>query len=906
MVCHLQQCSTFRRLFVVIISVSLIVFHSSFVLATPSFTRQMNYQAKLTDANGVAVSDGTYNIEFKLYAASSGGSALWTETRTTTDRVQVTNGLFSVMLGSVTSLTSVDFNQTLYLSVNIGGTAATPSWDGEMTPRKSLGTVPAAFMAQGLEAVNPITVSSSSTTTLATFTQSGTGRIFDFISGARNVFTSLVSGFLGVGTTTPNNPLQIATSSRPHLVLSDPGAGTDIKHVYASTTLGSLTFGSLNDALSTYTERLRIDSSGRLGIGTTSPWGLLSVNPNGISGPAFVVGSSTQTDFIVTNGGNVGIGTANPTAKLTVIGGKAIIIDSTAAVNVVVGDSNTGASLQSASASGNTIFGSFAGNLLTTGDSNTFIGISAGEESTTGGYNVFVGAAAGQLGSGDNITNNVAIGNQANKSVSNCCNVYIGDSAGSNVNVGGIYNVLIGYAPTVQTGTGISRAIAIGASAYVQGTSSIAIGSSANATGPYPFVLGSDSSPVFNAYVNGVTDGSPLGFTLNAAGGSGTNIYGASTTIAGGKATGNAAGGSIVFSTSDAGASGTTLQSLSEKLRITASGFLGIGTTSPYSLLSISNSVGTTANTPLFTIASTTAGTATSTLLTVLASGNVGIGTSSPSSALSIEGTCIDTGAGCADIAELYRASEDTESGDIVAVDSNAPRSVKKATQESVLIGVVSTNPALVIEGSALQLMTGRAYSNDARRPAVALSGRVPAKVSLEHGHISIGDRITISSMPGVGMKADAGGASVGIALEPFDESSPRDDNGIGIILVFVNLGQQQLTAQNGSFDLFSINQDINLNGFLLVNVKAIESMSGLWRIDENGTLVIKEVHAEKVKTKELCVGEACINEDILKKLLNIDNLEQEEPLVEPLAEPPSDVVDGEETSSDPPNETNQ
>ena len=57
---------------------------------------------------------------------------------------------------------------------------------------------------------------------------------------------------------------------------------------------------------------------------------------------------------------------------------------------------------------------------------------------------------------------------------------------------------------------------------------------------------------------------------------------------------------------------------------------LGIGTTSPYSLLSISNSVSTTANTPLFTIASTTAGTATSTLLTVLANGNVGIGTASP------------------------------------------------------------------------------------------------------------------------------------------------------------------------------------------------------------------------------------------------------------------------------------
>jgi len=60
------------------------------------------------------------------------------------------------------------------------------------------------------------------------------------------------------------------------------------------------------------------------------------------------------------------------------------------------------------------------------------------------------------------------------------------------------------------------------------------------------------------------------------------------------------------------------------------SGNVGIGTTSPYSLLSISNSVSTAANTPLFTIASTTAGTATSTLLTVLANGQVVIGGGAP------------------------------------------------------------------------------------------------------------------------------------------------------------------------------------------------------------------------------------------------------------------------------------
>src|SRR3989338_6067301 len=59
-------------------------------------------------------------------------------------------------------------------------------------------------------------------------------------------------------------------------------------------------------------------TSGSVGIGTTSPWGLLSVNPNGISGPAFVVGSSTATNFVITNSGNIGVGTVNPSQKVHV------------------------------------------------------------------------------------------------------------------------------------------------------------------------------------------------------------------------------------------------------------------------------------------------------------------------------------------------------------------------------------------------------------------------------------------------------------------------------------------------------------------------------------------------------------------------------------------------------------
>jgi hypothetical protein len=64
----------------------------------------------------------------------------------------------------------------------------------------------------------------------------------------------------------------------------------------------------------------------------------------------------------------------------------------------------------------------------------------------------------------------------------------------------------------------------------------------------------------------------------------------------------------------------------------------GIGTTSPYAQLSISNTRSSTINTPLLAIASTTGGTSTSTLMVVLANGNVGIASSSPTSKLTVTG----------------------------------------------------------------------------------------------------------------------------------------------------------------------------------------------------------------------------------------------------------------------------
>src|SRR3989344_895433 len=99
---------------------------------------QINYQGKLTDSNSTAIADGTYTLRFRVYTAASGGTALFDETHSLT----VSNGLFSALLGSAGSSTAdVDWSQnTLYLGVEVSN-------DGEMTPRKRIGSVPSAHFS---------------------------------------------------------------------------------------------------------------------------------------------------------------------------------------------------------------------------------------------------------------------------------------------------------------------------------------------------------------------------------------------------------------------------------------------------------------------------------------------------------------------------------------------------------------------------------------------------------------------------------------------------------------------------------------------------------------------------------------------------------------------------------------
>lgn len=114
------------------------------VHAATGINKQINFQGKLVDNNGLNVADSSYSVVFSLYNTSSGGSAVWTET----DSVSTLNGVFQVALGTNTSFPgNVDFNSdTWYLGIKVGA-------DAEMSPRIRFSAVPYAFNAAALDGI---------------------------------------------------------------------------------------------------------------------------------------------------------------------------------------------------------------------------------------------------------------------------------------------------------------------------------------------------------------------------------------------------------------------------------------------------------------------------------------------------------------------------------------------------------------------------------------------------------------------------------------------------------------------------------------------------------------------------------------------------------------------------------
>ncbi len=137
---------------------------------------------------------------------------------------------------------------------------------------------------------------------------------------------------------------------------------------------------------------------------------------------------------------------------------------------------------------------------------------------------------------------------------------------------------------------------------------------------------------------------------------------------------------------------------------------------------------------------------------------------------------------GGADVAERFPvAVKDMEPGEVVMLDTaSAELNVTRSTApyQASILGVVSEYPGVMLNAHVDD-------ENKGVTTPLALTGRVPVKVTLENGPIAPGDYLTSASKPGYAMKATRSGRVIGMALEAFGPE--QAEAGEEKVLVFIN-----------------------------------------------------------------------------------------------------------------------
>src|SRR3989344_2550159 len=135
--------------------------------AALGINQQITYQGKIANSSGVSVSTNNYGFQFQLYDEASAGTLLWEETwtaTTTAGAVSIARGVFSINLGTSTSLSTVDFNSnSLFLSVKFDADGD-GGFEETFSPRKRITSAPYAFNADTVDGLH-------ASTTLGFFTQ---------------------------------------------------------------------------------------------------------------------------------------------------------------------------------------------------------------------------------------------------------------------------------------------------------------------------------------------------------------------------------------------------------------------------------------------------------------------------------------------------------------------------------------------------------------------------------------------------------------------------------------------------------------------------------------------------------------------------------------------------------------
>lgn len=270
-----------------------LLFLSSLSPAFASVNKQINYQGKLTrPSDGQPVADGSYNVIFRIYDAASGGNCLWSARgdcgSPTAKSVTTSGGVFTTILGEAgDSAMDLDFTSgSYYLGVQIGV-------DAEMTPRRVLTSVPQAINANSVNGDGFINLSGTALGSgicqgllcLNPASSNATDTLLGIQNGSNPLFKVEADGKVGIGTNAPNKSLHIKTATGTNAEMDIQSGSNNYWAMYQDDTAGSLRFW--NDGISTEKNALTLLNNGNVGIGTTNPNAPLSISgPTGSFTPA--------------------------------------------------------------------------------------------------------------------------------------------------------------------------------------------------------------------------------------------------------------------------------------------------------------------------------------------------------------------------------------------------------------------------------------------------------------------------------------------------------------------------------------------------------------------------------------------------------------------------------------------
>ncbi|MBN1426220.1 hypothetical protein JXA88_16845 [Candidatus Fermentibacteria bacterium] len=340
----------------------------------------ISYQGKVTDAAGNPVADGSYAMRFWIYDAATAGNVLWDSG---VRSVTLAGGVFNVVLGeSPQPALDLPFDQDYWLLVTFAGV--------NQTPRQRLTANDYSYMASGL-------VPGTTVTGELSILPGKDRNEAAIISAENEAVTGIGFGLCG-STTTPGGAAVLGLSETTvgdaaglmGLAYSQHGIGV-VGHAEqgSGTNYGVVGVSDSPDGFGGYFEG-KGHFSGRVGIGTTTPGSDLEISNtvepiltlrglygdgsasirmlewtgslgirmryDGVDGELQFKDNSTGTQIMtVERGGNVGVGTAAPSAKLHAVesGGTVIYGENTA----TTGSSAYGVYGKSGSNSGTGVYG---------------------------------------------------------------------------------------------------------------------------------------------------------------------------------------------------------------------------------------------------------------------------------------------------------------------------------------------------------------------------------------------------------------------------------------------------------------------------------------------------------------------------------------------------------------------